>query len=144
MTARLEATTLTLSGEVLTGDREPHIVAWTNRIHRPRRTILVPPGREGERLLPMKRENRARILAAIAKGRSWMQGLVSGRIPDTAATAAREKLTERAVRMTLSLAHLDPSIVRAIVDARLPRGIGPRHLCELPASWAEQERILGI
>ena len=92
----------------------------------------------------MKREDRDRILLAIARGRAWMRGLVDGRIPSPAAIGAREKLTERSVRMTLSLAHLAPSIVKAIVEARLPRGIGLRHLTELPLAWAEQERILGM
>jgi hypothetical protein len=49
-----------------------------------------------------------------------------------------------AVRMMLPLAPLAPRIVRAIVDGRLPRGIGVRHLAGLPASWAEQERVLGL
>ena len=51
---------------------------------------------------------------------------------------------QRSVRMTLSLAQLAPSIVKAIVDGRLPRGIGVRDLVDLPASWLEQERALGI
>ena len=131
-------------GEEATGGRTSHTVVQSHQPHRPRRTIIVPPGREGEALQPMKREDRARILLAIAKGRSWMQGLVATRIPGTAAIAVREKLTERSVRMTLSLAHLAPSVVRVIVDARLPRGIGLRDLAELSASWAEQERILGM
>ena len=39
---------------------------------------------------------------------------------------------------------MTPSIVKAVVAARLPRGIGLRHLTELPSSWVEQERILGM
>ena len=128
----------------LEGAREPHTIPWSYQPYHPRREILVPPGREGEQLRPMKREDRDRILRAIARGRTWMRGLVSGRILSPAAIGAREKLTERSVRMTLSLAHLAPSIVKAIVEARLPRGIGLRHLTELPPSWAEQERILGM
>ena len=92
----------------------------------------------------MKVEDRARILSAIARGRTWMDDLISGRIAGTDAIAVRETLTERSVRMTLSLAQLAPRIVRAIVEARLPRGIGLRHLRELPPAWAEQERVLGI
>ena len=37
-----------------------------------------------------------------------------------------------------------PAIVKAIVEGRLPRGIGIRDLAELPASWTEQERALGL
>jgi hypothetical protein len=46
--------------------------------------------------------------------------------------------------MTLSLAHLAPSIVRAIVDGRLPRGLGIKSLADLPPCWNEQERALGM
>jgi hypothetical protein len=50
----------------------------------------------------------------------------------------------RSVRLMLPLAHFAPRILRAIVDGRLPRRIGVRHLAALPASWAEQERALGL
>ena len=92
----------------------------------------------------MKVEDRARILKAIATGRAWMDELVTSKMPGTDAIASREVLSERAVRMTLSLAQLAPSIVRAIVDGRLPRGLGIRDLAELPPSWTEQEQALGM
>jgi len=50
----------------------------------------------------------------------------------------------RSVRLTISLGHLSPAIVRAIVDGRLPRGIGIRNLADLPASWADQHRAIGL
>jgi hypothetical protein len=50
----------------------------------------------------------------------------------------------RSVRLLLPLAHFAPRILRAIVDGRLPRRIGVRHLAALPASWVEQERALGL
>ena len=46
--------------------------------------------------------------------------------------------------MTLSLAQLAPDIVAAIMAGRLPRGIGLRHLSELPVGWAEQKGALGL
>jgi UDP-galactopyranose mutase len=102
------------------------------------------PGREREALRPMKAEDRVRILKAIATGRAWMQELATSRITSTDAIALRESLSERSVRMTLSLAQLSPGIVRAIVEGRLPRGLGIRDLADLPPSWAEQERALGM
>ena len=92
----------------------------------------------------MKAEDRVRILKAIGTGRRWMEELISARTPSTDAIASRECLSERSVRMTVSLAQLAPSIVRAIIDGRLPRGIAVRNLAELPSSWAEQEQMLGI
>ena len=128
----------------LTGDRPPITIPFSHEPQQRRREIVVPPDQTGERLRPMKSKDRDRILSAIAKGRAWMQDLIAGHVAGTDAIAARESVTERSVRMTLSLAHLAPSIVRGIVEARLPRGIGLRHLSELPPAWAEQERILGI
>lgn len=107
---------------------------------RRRREIVVPPGRAGEVLRPMKVEDRARILKAIATGRAWMVDLVADRVAGPFAIASRENTSERSVRMTLSLAQLSPAIVIAIVEGRLPRGIGIRHLADLPPVWAEQHR----
>ena len=128
----------------LVGQDDAIVVAWSPAASRRRRDIIVPPGRGGDRLRPMKAENRTRILRAIAKARGWMRDLTDGRIAGTDAIAARETITERSVRMTLTLAQLAPSIVKAIIDARLPRGIGIRDLVDLPASWTEQETALGI
>jgi DNA invertase Pin-like site-specific DNA recombinase len=128
----------------LTADCEPITIPWSATPSRPARDIIVPPGREGAELRRMKTEDRARILKAIATGRTWMDELITSRIANPAAIASREILSERSVRMTLSLAQLAPSIVNAIMDGRLPRGIGIRDLADLPASWAEQERALGM
>jgi hypothetical protein len=46
--------------------------------------------------------------------------------------------------MTLSVAFLAPDIVQAIVDGRLPRGIGLTTLSDLPIDWREQRQALGI
>jgi hypothetical protein len=59
----------------------------------------------------MKVEDRGRILEAIARGRSWLQDLISGAAESTEAIARRESCSERSVRMTLSLASLSPAIV---------------------------------
>lgn len=92
----------------------------------------------------MKVEDRARILHAIAAGRRWLDDLITSRITGTEATTLREGCSERSIRVTHSLAHLSPVIVQAIVNGRLPRGIGIRHLADLPESWIEQEHRLGI
>ena len=51
---------------------------------------------------------RVRLLRAIAMARLWLNELITGVIPDIGALAARERKSERSVRMTLSLAFLDP------------------------------------
>jgi hypothetical protein len=144
--AELEAVTVHADHLVLqlTGDRPPLSLPFTHQPSRRRRAIVVPPGREGDRLRAMKVEDRTRILAGIAAGRTWMGDLVAGRSTGIKAIALADRRSERSVRMTLSLALLSPRIVRAIVEARLPRGIGLRHLCELPPAWDAQERVLGL
>ncbi len=43
-----------------------------------------------------------------------------------AAIAQRESRSERMIRMTLSLAFLDPKLVQAALHGALPRGISTR------------------
>lgn len=90
----------------------------------------------------MKVEDRARILKRIAVGRAWLRELASCRTESTEAIAIREGLSDRAVRMTLSLAMLSPVVVQAVAGGRLPRSVGLTRLAELPASWAEQQEAL--
>ena len=72
----------------------------------------------------MKVDDRSRIPKAIARGRTWLQELLSGQIAGTEEIAIRERCSERSIRMTLSLAFLSPEVVQAIIAGRLPRGIG--------------------
>ncbi|MGW5837960.1 recombinase family protein [Methylorubrum extorquens] len=130
---------------VLAGEAERRIeVAWSPPANRRQREIIQPPGAGYQQVRPMKVEDRARILRAIAAGRRWVDDLVTSRVTSPEAIAAREGCSERSVRMTLALAHLSPVIVQAIVDGRLPRGIGIRNLVALPAAWGEQEQALGL
>lgn len=73
-----------------------------------------------------------------------MNELVTSRIASPEAIASREALSDRSVRMTLSLAQLSPAIVQAVIAGRLLRGIGIRDLADLPVVWSEQEPALGI
>jgi hypothetical protein len=46
--------------------------------------------------------------------------------------------------MTISLAFLAPSLVKAAVDGRLPRGIGVARLFDAPVAWSRQHQMLGL
>ena len=50
----------------------------------------------------------------------------------------------RMVRMTLSLAFLDPALIDAACAGTLPRGYGVTRLMDLPARFADQWRALGL
>ncbi|GJE61101.1 recombinase family protein [Methylobacterium trifolii] len=129
---------------LLSDEPDTITIAWTRPSTQRRREIVLPPAAQQPRPRPMKVEDRARILKAIAMARAWMEDLVSGRVSGIGALAERAGIGERSVRMSLSLAHLSPTIVAAIMAGRLPRGISLRHLAELPVAWSEQQAALGL
>ena len=70
--------------------------------------------------------------------------MLGGSVKSVEEIADREGCSPRKVNMTLSLAFLAPEIVKAAIDGRLPRSVGISCLSDLPASWREQFRQLGI
>jgi site-specific DNA recombinase len=82
--------------------------------------------------------------AAIARGRRWLDDVVSGRVTRVAELCAREKCSVRQVNMTISLAFLAPTLVKAAVEGRLPRGIGVERLRDPPTEWSRQFEALGL
>lgn len=93
---------------------------------------------------PIRAETRASLVAAIAKGRKWLDALVSGLVKDPAEIAARERCSVRKVEMTISLAFLAPDLVKAAVDGQLPHGMTMVRLYDLPVEWPQQYAKLGL
>lgn len=58
--------------------------------------------------------------------------------------AARERKSERSIRMTLSLAFVAPPIIVAAVEERMPRGFAAKRLMDLPMVWSHQWAALGL
>lgn len=58
--------------------------------------------------------------------------------------AAREHCSPRKINMTVSLAFLAPSLVKAAINGKLPDGLGVTRLCDLPSDWGHQYRMLGL
>ena len=92
----------------------------------------------------MESDERNRLIRSIASARSWLEDLVKGSVDDVAGLAARENRTPRSIRMTLSLAFLDPALIDAACAGTLPRGYGVTRLMDLPARFADQWRALGL
>jgi site-specific DNA recombinase len=46
--------------------------------------------------------------------------------------------------MTISLAFLAPSLVKAAVEGGLPHGIGVARLLDAPVTWSRQHQMLGL
>jgi DNA invertase Pin-like site-specific DNA recombinase len=118
-------------------------IPWQKPPSRKSRQILVPHGIANE-VRPTRIERRARLVSAIARGRRWLDEIVSGSITDVQQIAARQKCSVRQVNMTISLAFLAPDLVRAAVEGRLPRGIGVERLRDAPAEWGRQFEALGL
>jgi len=72
---------------------------------------------------PERPERRLRVVSAIARGRRWLDEMISGSVTHAEQIALRERCSVRHVKMTISLAFLAPKLVRAAVEGRLPRGI---------------------
>jgi site-specific DNA recombinase len=94
--------------------------------------------------LPIRSKARSRLLKGIAQGRLWLDQLIEEQAQDINALAAKQGISEKTVRSTLSLAFLAPDIVQAAIDGKLPRGLGVTQMTDLPMDWAAQRQQLGI
>ena len=111
---------------------------------RRRREILVPSDTKQEHTRPIRSETRATLVASIARGRRWLDELISDAAASTQAIAKREGCSARKVNMTISLAFLAPNLVTAAIEGRLPHGVGVTRLIDLPAEWSRQHQMLGL
>jgi site-specific DNA recombinase len=119
-------------------------IPWQKPPSRRSRQILLPHGLSRNQVRPTRIERRARLVSAIARGRRWLEEIVSGSVTDVQQIASRQKCSARQVNMTISLAFLAPDLVRAAVEGRLPRGIGVERLRDAPAEWSRQFEALGL
>jgi hypothetical protein len=115
-------------------------VPWRPAPFRCKRELIQPV--DGVR--PIRAEARGKLLAAIARGRRWLEEIVFDQTDRIELIAAREGVPERSARSILSLAFLAPDIVKAAVTGTLSKGFGVSRLIDLPANWAEQRRALGL
>jgi hypothetical protein len=121
-----------------------HVVPWRKTPSKRRREIIVPKSAAPQDTRPIRAETRAKLVASIARGRRWLDEIVAGTVTDVEQIAAREQCSVRKVNMTISLAFLAPDLVKAAIEGRLPRGLGVARLCDCPAEWSRQYRMLGL
>ena len=119
-------------------------IPWQKPPSRKSRQILIPRGVPRNDVRPTRIERRARLVNAIARGRRWLDEIVSGSTASIEQIATRQKCSVRQVNMTISLAFLAPDLVKAAVEGRLPRGIGVARLRDAPAEWSRQFETLGL
>jgi site-specific DNA recombinase len=119
-------------------------VPWRKTPSTRRREVLVPASASPQEFRPIRSENRALLVASIARGRRWLDELIADPAANTESIAKREECTARKVNMTISLAFLAPDLVKAAIDGRLPHGMGVARLCDLPVEWSRQRQMLGF
>jgi site-specific DNA recombinase len=118
-------------------------VPWSKTPHRRHRAVIAPEASSRTQVLPIRSDTRTKLVTAIARGRQWLS-----EIEADAATidgiASREACSKRHVNMTISLAFLAPSLVKAAVEGGLPHGIGVARLFDAPVTWSRQHQMLGL
>jgi hypothetical protein len=125
-------------------DDQSLTIPWQKPPSKRPRQILLPHNASRSKVRPEQFERRARLVSAIARGRRWLDDVVSGRVTTVAELCTREKCSVRQVNMAISLAFLAPNLVKAAVEGRLPRGIGIERLRDPPTEWSRQFEALGL
>jgi hypothetical protein len=119
-------------------------IPWQKTASKRRREILLPDGISPQTLRRIRSENRATLVASIARGHRWLEELVTDPTANAESIAKREGCTARKVNMTISLAFLAPDLVQAAIRGTLPHGMGVVRLADLPAEWSQQHEMLGL
>jgi site-specific DNA recombinase len=127
-----------------TSDDRSLTIPWQKPPSKRARQILLPNNTPRSEVRPQQLERRLRLVSAIARGRRWLDDVVSGRVTTVAQLCAREKCSVRQVNMTISLAFLASNLVKAAVEGHLPRGVGIERLRDLPSEWSRQFEVLGL
>ena len=118
-------------------------VPWRKTLSPRRREVLVPDNGATE-ARPIRSESRALLVASIARGRRWLNELMTDPQSSTESIAGREGCSVRKINKTISLAFLAPDLVKAAIDGLLPYGLGVARLCDLPVEWSRQRQMLGL
>ena len=119
-------------------------IPWSKAPSKRRREILIPQSQNAADVRPIRSENRATLVASIARGRRWLDELIANPTTNARSIADRERCTPRQVNMTISLAFLAPDLVKAAIQGKLPHGMGVRRLRDMPPEWARQRQTLGL
>ena len=123
------------------GDAPPvHVAPLPAPRSRARKEIIVPGGRNSS-----PRRLSLALILAVARAKSWMRDLRSGKYADTAVIARQFQLNDAYVRRLLRFAYLAPDIVEAIVEGHQPRSMTVKRLLQgVPCVWADQRAAFGF
>jgi hypothetical protein len=119
------------------------VTAWRKPPTRISRELILPIEGVHQDARETRSDTKIKLLAGIARRATGSTSLSLGGF-STSRIAQREKRSFRSTAMLLSLAFLAPSLVQAIADNRLPRGIGLTRLADLPGHWSQQFKMLDL
>ena len=122
--------------------RSPIVLPWSPTPMQRQRAILRSSVSDIEPDRGIKAEARTVLLRSIALGRRWLGEVLGGSMPDQ--IAIREGYTKRHVAKTIALAFLAPDLVRAVIEARVPRGLSTKRIAEPELEWSRQWERLGV
>ena len=122
-------------------ERQTATIPFAFQTHKRRREILIPDA-GGNNIRPIRYSDQQNLVRSIAQARAWLREVIAGTSITT--IASREGKSDRAIRMTLSLAFLDPKLVRAALHGTLPRGASARRLVDAPSTWTAQWQVIGL
>jgi DNA invertase Pin-like site-specific DNA recombinase len=120
------------------------LIPWCKQPSKKFRELLLPPSVSRHKVRPIKAERRAALLKSIARGRAWLDEIITGTTQGVEEIVARHKCSVRHVNMTISMAFIAPALVTAVVEGRLARGIGVASLRDAPAEWSRQFERHGL
>jgi site-specific DNA recombinase len=125
---------------------KPHVlhISWCKPPSKLRRELLRSATTQHQTRRPIRAETRAALITAIARGRKWLNEILTSRTTTAELIATREHCTIRKINMTISLAFLAPGLIEAALDGQLPDGIGVARLADMPAEWHRQYQALGL
>ena len=119
-------------------------VPWKPSSPYRRREIIQGDSQLPQAQRPMRTKARQTFLEAVRDAHSRLDELLRHPTSSLVSIAQREVKSERSIRQSLSLAFLDPSLAKAAIEGRLPRGFGVKRLIDLPMLWSEQWAALGL
>ncbi len=115
----IRRTTLEIQfAEGMTGDAPDRVlvIPWTPPSPYRRREIIQGEGEQPAAVRPMRTKARAVLIDALRDAHRWLDELTTDSSHTIESIAAREKKTERSIRLTMSLAFLSPSSRRRSTD----------------------------
>jgi len=117
-------------------------IPWTAPAFLAVKGIVHAPDANVPTLTP---ETRDALLNAIAKARSWIDGITSGQMESFARIATKEKKVERYIRLLAPLAFVAPPIVQSIIDETAPANLTVTELAKSSVhSWRQQHHLLKV